>query len=762
MGNLLDLVFTNNQSLVKASTSVPGISDHSMVVTDIDILPCYARQKPRKIYMYSKADWTNIYKDAETLSNNIKNMEATQSTTVEELWSTFKQGISETMISNIPSKTCKARQSVPWFSKSLRKMVKKKARLYNQAKKSNQWNTFHAFQKACKREFKKAEIDHINSTIQQGLDEHNTKPFWRYVKSKRQDSFGISPLKKMGQLTNISKEKAQILVDQFRSVFTRESTTTPTPTMKKKANKSIPPLIIAEKGVEKLLKNINQSKAQGPDNISNTILKNCATQLAPGLSRLFQLSINTGKLPSDWLKANIAPVYKKGDVHLPENYRPVSLTCVTCKLLEHILCHHILAHLESNKTLTSLQHGFRSGYSCETQLLTTIHDLLERQNAGDQVDLLILDFSKAFDTVPHEKLLYKMENYGVDGNINTWLRQFLTMRHMQVVVEGEHSDPVTVDSGVPQGTVLGPLLFLCHINDLPEAVKSQVRLFADDCLLYRSIKSRQDHHILQNDLTALEAWGAAWGMKFNAQKCYMISIKSKSTNFYTLNSQILKQVQDNPYLGLTISEDLKWDTHITKISKKGNSTIGFLKRNLKHCPQDCRRSAYLALVRSVLEYGSVVWDPYYVKDINRLEKVQRQAARFISGDYKSRDSGCVTQMLSDLDLPSLQDRRRTIRLTFFYKVVEGLVPAMHCQDFLTPIRPKRRIIAKEFKDCVATNIVERHSTNNSKCYKLPVCNSEQFKNSFFPKTVIEWNHLDEETVRSTSLESFKTALCKFS
>ena len=154
---------------------------------------------------------------------------------------------------------------------------------------------------------------------------------------------------------------------------------------------------------------------------------------------------------------------------------------------------------------------------------------------------------------------------------------------MNVVVEGEHSESAYVESGVPQGTVLGPLMFLCHINDLPDCVKSQVRLFADDCLIYREIKTQKDHQILQNDLKALENWAAKWGMRFNAKKCYILSIRQKSSHFYQLDGEILQQVDSNPYLGLTISEDLQWKTHITNITKKANSSLGFLRRNLKYC-----------------------------------------------------------------------------------------------------------------------------------------------------------------------------------
>ena len=204
---------------------------------------------------------------------------------------------------------------------------------------------------------------------------------------------------------------------------------------------------------------------------------------------------------------------------------------------------------------------------------------------------------------------------------------------------------------------------------------------------------------------------------------------------------------------------MKWSSHITKITKKANSTLGFIRRNLKHCPESSRKTVYLALVRSTLEYSSIVWDPILVKDINKLEKVQRQAARFVTGDYSSREQGCVTKMLQDLQLPSLQDRRKTNRLTFFYKVVEGLVPAMPCHDFLTPVRKsKRNIKPKTFIDCETTNIIDRQCMNNNKCFKPIQCNTDIYKHSYFPRTLIDWNHLDDSVVSAQTLAGFKTAL----
>ena len=247
---------------------------------------------------------------------------------------------------------------------------------------------------------------------------------------------------------------------------------------------------------------------------------------------------------------------------------------------------HVLGHLQKNKILSELQHGFRSGHSCESQLIITMNDLLEAWNDKDQVDMIILDFSKAFDMVPHQKLLHKLRNYGVDGKLNVWIEQFLSNREQRVLVDGEFSNYDKVLSGVPQGTVLGPLLFLCFINDLPEHVKSQIRLFADDCLLYRRIKKALDLQLLQEDLEALEKWAETWGMRFNATKCYVMSLHRQQkplTKFYQLNGEILQQVSENPYLGLIIRDDLQWSSHINKMCAKASQSLGFIRRNLRHC-----------------------------------------------------------------------------------------------------------------------------------------------------------------------------------
>ena len=317
------------------------------------------------------------------------------------------------MKEHIPNKLTSTRTNLPWFNRGLKRMCKVKRRRFNRAKKSKKsrdWEKYVAHKKATASALKAARWDHLNGILQTSLEEKNTKPFYRYVKAQKNDNFGISSLKFNRLIYSDSSSKSEILNKQFQSVFTKKSTTA-TPGLFGNKYPSIGKLSITLKGIQKLLEKINISKAAGPDLIPGRMLNMLAPELAPIVHAIFTQSLDTGELPRDWSLANVAPIFKKGNRVLAENYRPVSLTCITCKLFEHIVCRHILDHVEDHKILTNLQHGFRSGRSCETQLITTTHDLLSSFNSKSQIDVAILDFSKAFDTVPHAGLLGKLEHY---------------------------------------------------------------------------------------------------------------------------------------------------------------------------------------------------------------------------------------------------------------------------------------------------------------------------------------------------------------
>ena len=315
--NILDLTFTNNPTLIKSCSVIPGISDHDAIIIDSIIRPSYTKTQKRKVYQYKKADWETLNKDCEELSASIKTR-YDAGDCINQLWDLFKSKLNETIGSNIPSKLIHNSNNLPWITKDLRKMIRKKTKLHRQAKKTKNWDKFHNHQRACKKAFKRAEWDYVNKNIMEGLSENNTKPFWRYIKAKKTDNLGVSPLLSKGKLHSESKSKAEILLNQFSSVFTK-STADTMPPVKINVNESITPIQIEPKGVEILLSRIKQHKATGPDNIPNLVLNKCAASLSSGIALVFQKSLDSGKLPKDWTDANVSPIFKKGDRHAASN-----------------------------------------------------------------------------------------------------------------------------------------------------------------------------------------------------------------------------------------------------------------------------------------------------------------------------------------------------------------------------------------------------------------------------------------------------------
>ncbi|KAL8582913.1 hypothetical protein ACOMHN_057066 [Nucella lapillus] len=312
-----------------------------------------------------------------------------------------------------------------------------------------------------------------------------------------------------GRLVTDAKRKAELLDHQFQTAFSEGKQYFRDEYEEKCGTQEgnflvLDDLEVTEEGVHKLLKNLKPNKASGPDEISSRILKELSTELAPALTTIFRSSLSTGQVPSDWRDALVSPIFKKGEHYNPANYRPVSLTCIVCKLLEHIVVHSLMKHLETNEILCHQQHGFRKNRSCETQLLELVEELTSNMVDGLQTDMVILDFAKAFDKVNHSLLLHKIHDYGIKGKTNKWIKSFLSNRRQAVVVDGEKAEFSSVKSGVPQGSVLGPCLFLVYINDLPKNLNSKVRIFADDTAIYSTITADADIKQLQNDLQNLE------------------------------------------------------------------------------------------------------------------------------------------------------------------------------------------------------------------------------------------------------------------
>jgi len=745
--NTLDLMLTNRPNKILRVDILPGISDHDIVFAELDMRPIKYKQKPRSIPLYRKAKWDNIREDLKSLTSKIKDLYDSCAPNVNEMWETFRETISDSVKNNIPHRQTRHKDGYPWIGPDLKRLIKKQGKLYKTKKKTGDpyhkqryLDIKHQVQKLTRQAYW-TYIEDIVTPKEDDQKYTGMKRFWTYIKHKRNDNCGVSSLKSGGKLSSDPIEKANLLNKQFQSAFSSNATVT-----QNEFDQIMPPnqdtipeihdLNITLNGIVKLLKNLNSYKAAGPDNISPRVLKELASDIGPILLLIYRKSLHTSIIPDDWRTANVTPVYKKGPKFLPENYRPISLTSVCCKVMEHVIASTVMNFGETNKILYPLQHGFRKMRSCETQLIEFIDDISSNMQQGKQTDILVMDFAKAFDKVSHSLLIHKLNRYGIKGKINKWIESWLSGRRQKVVVDGEQSDFISVESGVPQGSVLGPGLFLYYINDIADGLKSKARLFADDTIDYMAISSEADAQTLQEDLDKLAAWELNWKMKFHPDKCNVLTVtnkRNKIQNQYQLHGHILQPVTSAKYLGVTATNSLRWDSHITEICTKANRTLGFLRRNINIISRTIKEQAYFTLVRPLVEYASPVWDPYTETSIHKLEMVQRRAARYVLN--RQRNTSSVSSMLHTLNWRSLQDRRKDARLCMLYRIDRDLVAITKANRLEAPQRKTRH--------------------DHTRAYKLLSSRIDARKMSFFPRTVRDWNALPPDIVEADTLDAFK-------
>ena len=725
--------------------SLPGLSDHNAVLVKISSQLYYYKQPPRKIHLFKKANWDKIRCNLVLVSNMYFDLNSITSRSVEENWAFIHQQYLHLIHKFVPSKTLGTRYHLPWLSSSLKRLIRKKQRLYNKAKSYQDpadWEEYKILQHKVRNLLRSSHYKYLQNAVNSASDTVNQKSFWRYIKSKRHDSTGIGSLKTpTGDVVTESSDKAEILNNHFKSVFATEALHN-VPNMGMSPYPPIADIEITLNGVFKLLANHNCNKSSGPDGISAIFLKNTATEIAPILTHLFQQSLESGILPAAWKHAYVSPIFKKGSKADPKNYRPVSLTSLISKVMEHILVSQIMKHLQSYNILSEVQYGFRPFHSCEAQLLLTTNDLVKAIDNKLQTDMAILDFSKAFDKVAHTRLVNKLDFYGIRGKVLSWIKSFLNGRTQQVVVSGAYSSSCPVTSGVPQGSVLGPVLFLLYVNDITSSIQSQVHLFADDCLIYRTINSKCDHKILQNDLDCLASWASKWQMEFNVAKCKILQVsKCLRSNFsYNMKGTPLEIVEEHNYLGITLHHRMSWKSHINNVCNKSNRILGFLRRNLHHCSPGLRETAYKHLVLPCLEYCASIWDPVYYNLVHQLEMVQHRAARFVlSRPWTRSQHDSITEMLHTLKWTSLETRRRHSRLILLFKL-------LHHQISI----PNQYIPARAQSEITRAN----HSMKLSQ----PFARTNIYLHSFFPRTIPQWNDLQINNLDKLNLQQFKNQL----
>ena len=725
-------------------------SDHSVLTFNFN---CYLDQsKPITKFCYDKGNFQLIKDRLNELnwcSNFIQRYENEE---IEEIWNSFKVAIHELRNEFIPQKlsgktSWKDKWEIP-LNEETRKAIAEKKRLHRKwITSKHQPNT-----NALRMSYKTAR-NNVKNLISQAKKQfekcianksyRNPKMFWSHVRNKLKTKTTVAPLLEEKTCKSSIKfgdrDKANILQSEFSGVFTKEPICN-IPFFEERTQKKISNVKISEEQIRQSIFNLDSGKSCGPDEIHPRMLKELIDHIVEPIALIMNKTLEKGTLPEDWKKAHISPIYKKGARDDAANYRPISLTSIVCKMMESILRKEIMEHISKENLLSNKQYGFVNKRSSTTQLLKFVDTCIESMAKGEVVDTIYFDFAKAFDTVPHRRLLSKLSAYGIHGNIFRWIKCFLEGRTQVVKVNGVESESASVLSGIPQGSVLGPILFLIYINDLPDVVASNSLLYADDTKIMRPIQNSHDSGILQNDINALGRWSDIWLLKFNPEKCQVLTIGRNKTDFcsrqYHLNCHKLNFVTVEKDLGVTIDAKLQFEDHIAMKVKKANMMVGLIRRSFSYLDGTLLTKLYTSFVRPHLEYATAVWSPSLKKNIHSIENVQRRATKLI----ENLKNLTYTERLKKLDLPTLFYRRLFNDMVEVYK-------HLHVYDKST-IQPRFQL---------QTRPSRKHNYQIScgvpKGYAIGLQ-----MHAFYFRVVNTWNNLPKEVVNAPSLMAFKQNL----
>lgn len=701
-GRMLDLCFCRNVDIVTISEdSQPLVNvdiHHPALNVVVKISKTKANNFPlsdnAKLYNFKKANFQGLYNEMCLVDwSFLSSIED-----VNSCCSAFYVKLYNILDKFVPQFKSHKNNFPKWYSAELKHYIHAKKYYFNKYKRSN--DRFYYYEFAETRRIVKSLLrrDYNNylQTVQHSLSD-DPRYFWKFVKEKKTTTIPGTLTYNDIELTN-PVDIVNNFSKYFASVFNKNDNLNSNGNIKdnnlqstlntKISNEFININFISESDIKQAIKELKANFTCGLDRIPSFFIKDCSPVLIEPLLILFNKCINCKIFPDVWKSTRVCPVYKSGGATDIKNYRPISILCNFAKVFERIIYNYI--YLSVSNQVSTNQHGFLAGRSTVTNLITVTQFLSEELDKGNQVDVIYTDISKAFDKIIHSLLLNKLRNFGFSDSLVTFFQSYLSNRQQTVCFNGFLSPPFTQISGIPQGSNLGPLLFLIYINDLTEAItNSSFLLFADDLKIYKAVNSHQDYVDLQADLDSVLAWCQHNGLYLNINKCSVVSFtrKIKKHNFqYYINRTLIDRKDVIKDLGITFDSKLSFNEHISVIVNASYKTLGFIIRNVKSFNNlDAIKSLYFSLVRSKLEYGSIIWSPFYINSSLSLEKVQRRFLKFLSfrahNYYPESRTNQIT-LLNEFEIDSLKSRRMVASTVFMHKILHNNID---CKELLSSI-----------------------------------------------------------------------------
>ena len=684
--NILDLCFFNAEENIKSIiTSETNLSDHNLIEIKIEgtLLHQINRrtiERPSELISFMDLNFFDKKIDWKKINESISDVNWSQLLENAGNTSQFKILFDNTLLKickdNIPMRRKNKLRSR--FHKRRRTFMKKRTILVNRLKTETETRKIDVINENLNRIEREIMKSHeaereYNENIAVKNIKCNSKYFFSYAARFSSSRASIGPfIDENGEIENNGKQMSEMLSKQYKKVFS-----SPKENINHISDDNYPELedmSITYRHVEEAIDELKTNSAAGPDGIPAILLKKCKLAISRPIVVLWKKSFESSDIPAALKHATICPIHKGGNRTDPANYRPVSLTSHVIKIFERIIKKEIVKHLETNEIINENQHGFRSKRSTTTQLLEHFDSIMSSLCEGFNVDVIYLDFAKAFDKVDHGILLQKMHNIGIRGKIFRWIREFLKERTQSVIVKGNCSEPVKVISGVPQGTVLGPILFIIMANDLNNNCHHTcTSYFADDTRVVAKIEDEQNVENVQIDLNNIYDWALNNNMMFNETKFEMLRYGKNSeiidnTSYLSSSGIEIKEKTDLRDLGVRMQNDASFEEHIARVEASGRKWCSWVLRTFKSREKDVMLTLWKQLILPRLEYCSPLWLPHKRKDLERLEGIQRSFTSKIhivsEKDYHTR--------LTELDMYSIQRRFERFTIICVWKILQGL------------------------------------------------------------------------------------------